>query len=157
MEVPAGSLAGLQIDTHSRYIQAQQYLEQALQLAQATGAPDRLSEVWESLSDVYAARGDFFNAFSAYRQHIVFRDSVYNVESEKQLTRRVMQFEFEKKEAETMAAVMRQRFVNKMVVGVSMVLLLAGATVLFSIKKTTTTEEQRKESGTPVQKPRISK
>jgi len=146
MEVPAGSLAGLQIDTHSRYIQAQQYLEQALQLAQATGAPDRLSEVWESLSDVYAARGDFFNAFSAYRQHIVFRDSVYNVESEKQLTRRVMQFEFEKKEAETMAAVMRQRFVNKMVVGVSMVLLLAGATVFVFYKRKRDAEEQRKEA-----------
>jgi len=146
IEAPAGSLAGVQTDTLSRYMQAQQYLGQALQLAQATGAPDRLSEVWQSLSDVYAARRDFSNAFRAYRQHILFRDSVYNVESEKQLTRRVMQFEFEKKEAETMAAIVRQRFVNKVVVGGSLVLLLAGATIFVFYKRKRDAEEKRKEA-----------
>jgi Putative regulator of cell autolysis len=146
IDAPDSTLARWGMNNSLRYEQAQRYLQQALPLAQATGAVDRLSEVWKSFSDVYAARGNFRNALQAHRQHVFFRDSFYNVETEKQLTRRVMQFEFEKKEGASIAAIEQQRLINRLLLAGAILVLLAAAAIFVFYKRKRDAEARQREA-----------
>lgn len=146
IEAPDTALARLGIHYDQRYTQAHRYLQQALPLAEATGAVDRLSEVWKSFSDVYAGRGHFQKALYAQRQHVLYRDSFYNVETERQLTRRVMQFEFEKKEAQNLAAIEKQRFINRIILAGGLVVLLAVIAIFVFYKRKRDAEARQQEA-----------
>ncbi len=80
------------------YSKAVDYELKALDLANVTGSLSTASEALLNLSQIYEATEKFDSAYLAYTGHIVLRDSMNNVEKEKEVTKKTLQFEFSKKE-----------------------------------------------------------
>lgn len=77
------------------------YCEKSFDLASEMGALEQLQRASACLYRSYKAMGDSRSALAYYEQMITARDSVYNEENTKKLTRLQMQYEFDKKEAAT--------------------------------------------------------
>jgi len=142
-EAPDSLLTRLGTDKKSRHKRSLGYLESSLTLAREVGAADRLSETWLALCSTYVKQHDYENAFNAYRQHILFRDSALNVENQKKVVRNEMQFEFEKKELLASAEMKRERLMRNIIL-VSSALLLVAAIASFVFYKIKTDAEKRK-------------
>lgn len=56
------------------------------------------SEALQNLSKIYENIGRYDSAFAAYRQYILLRDSISNVDVQKEITKKTLQFEFSKTE-----------------------------------------------------------
>lgn len=82
-----------------QYTSAVNYLQQAIAIAQRTGAKDDEKSAWEVLSRSYTGMNNPAKAFEAYKNFIALRDSVYNADKAKELTRLDMQGEFDRKQA----------------------------------------------------------
>lgn len=134
-EAPATALKSVGSDKEQRIKKALNYLSQSLQIAQETGVADRLSETWAILSSTYEKQTDFEKALNAYKQHIIYRDSIHNVENEKQITRNEMQFGFEKKQALAAAEIRRERVLKNAIAGGAIILLLGGITSFIFYKR----------------------
>lgn len=80
------------------YAQASSYELKALELAKENGLINTARDALLHLSKIYQATQKFDSAYLAYREHIELRDSINNVEKQKELTRKTLQFEFSKKE-----------------------------------------------------------
>lgn len=94
-----GLLGEIYLDMNN-YTLAYDYLLRALQLSQKLEMKNRESEIYEMLSRYYSALGDFRNA---YLNHISFsnlRDSIYTLESRKQIEDLQLNYENKKKEQE---------------------------------------------------------
>lgn len=84
------------INNHQKkYKDAGIYLQKAIALAQKTGAKNDAKSAWEALSETYNGMHEPAKAFEAYRNFIALRDSVYNTEKAKELTRLDMQSKFD--------------------------------------------------------------
>src|SRR5690606_24875795 len=73
------------------YKQAEGYLTTAVEIAKTTGARDDEKNAWLALSNAYEGMNQTAKAFTAYQQFISLRDSLYNADKEKELTRLDMQ------------------------------------------------------------------
>ena len=133
-EAPDSVLAKMGAAQSSRYRKSLQYLDASLAIAKETGATDRLSETWQALSDTYAKQQDFKNAYHAFQQHIVFRDSTLNVENQKKIVRAEMQFAFEKKEMLADAEIKRERMMRNITIAGAILLLIAAAAIFIFYK-----------------------
>ena len=80
------------------YGQAVTYEMKALDLANGVGALNTSSDALLNLSQIYEATGKFDSAYFAYQGYIVLRDSMNNLEQQKEVTKKTMQFEFNKRE-----------------------------------------------------------
>lgn len=136
-DVPAGD---------PQFTKAMESLDRSLKIAQETGAPDRQSESWGSLARLHEKQGNYQEALHAYQQHIIFRDSIYNAENEREITRREMQFEFEKKEVLAAAELNRHRMIKNATLGSAVALLLAGIIIFVLYKKRRDAQDQQKEA-----------
>ncbi|MBK7296225.1 MAG: tetratricopeptide repeat protein [Flavobacteriales bacterium] len=74
-----------------------------LNMAEQLGSDHSAMELCKGLMDGYVAMGDHRSALASYQQHIAYRDSLYNEENTKKLTKLEMQYSFDKKEAATLA------------------------------------------------------
>jgi tetratricopeptide (TPR) repeat protein len=139
------------------YANTEKYALQSLAIARQLQSAEWQSSAWESLYTVYDKRHEYAKALDAYKNYIVFRDSVSNAEKQSAMSKKEMQFDFERKEAETkadndkkaavaQAEINRQGLIRKgMVVGV-VVLLLAGLSSFVLYKRRRDAEERRKEA-----------
>lgn len=75
------------------------YGDSALKLALKLGYPEHISNAAKTLSHIDSALGDMSGALAHYKQHIMFRDSINNVQTRKAATRNQLKYEFDKKEA----------------------------------------------------------
>lgn len=80
------------------YTPALEYETKALELANSVGALSTASEALLNLSQIYQATGKYDSAYLAYQGYIVLRDSINNVEKQKEVTKKSLQYEFGKKE-----------------------------------------------------------
>ncbi|MBL7827230.1 MAG: tetratricopeptide repeat protein [Saprospiraceae bacterium] len=80
------------------YPKAATYEYKAYEIASASGAVNIASEALLNLSKIYQASEKFDSAYIAYNAHVILRDSFNNVEKQKEVTRKTLQFEFGKKE-----------------------------------------------------------
>lgn len=96
----ASSLSGLSTVymLQKNYPLAADYANKALQLSQSIGLLRTESEALMNLSKIYEFTNHYDSAYLAYRRYIVLRDSVDNVEIQKQVTQKTLQYEFGKKE-----------------------------------------------------------
>jgi signal transduction histidine kinase len=76
------------------------YLQMALAGGRQIKAPDQQKDALLNLSEVHEALHHYDSAYFYYRQYIVMRDSISNTEKQKEITRKVLQFEFGVKERE---------------------------------------------------------
>jgi adenylate cyclase len=80
------------------YPQARAYQLQSIDIAHQIGLLSTEKEALQSLSKIYEATGKFDSAFLAYQTYVALKDSLTNVEKQKEVTRKALRFEFSKKE-----------------------------------------------------------
>lgn len=123
---PDSVLWSVGVNPETRYELALQYTERAL--TESTEAADVFGQknAWETLSEVYANQEDFQNAYQAHKEFVVLEDSIHGEEVKDEVTRKEVQFEYEKKmvaaRAEQEKVVLRQR--SYMISGGFAILLL---------------------------------
>jgi tetratricopeptide (TPR) repeat protein len=80
-----------------------QYAEKALAISKSIGAKRQILRSFQMLSETLEAQGKGMQSLDAYKQFILYRDSLYNEENTKKSVRTEMNFEFDKKQAEEKA------------------------------------------------------
>ena len=84
----------------NNYTLAYDYLSRALQLSQKLEMKNRESKIYEMLSRYYSALGDFRNAYLSHISFSNLRDSIYTLESRRQIEDLQLNYENKKKEQE---------------------------------------------------------
>jgi two-component system, NarL family, sensor histidine kinase UhpB len=79
--------------------QAQSYADSAMLFAKKVKFTDNLRFAYLAQSKVDSAKGNFKQAFEAYKNHIFFKDSAINAKETRKSTEVQMQYEFDKKQA----------------------------------------------------------
>ncbi|MGN6195653.1 MAG: tetratricopeptide repeat protein [Ginsengibacter sp.] len=141
----------------SRYAKAIDLQQQGLQMAHEIGNLSTESDAWQNLSDIYINQKDFAKAFDAYKKHIAIRDSISGNEKKNEITRLVMQYDFDKKEAASKAEadkkqtianaeIKRQVLVKNVITAGAVILIIASVLIFVFYKRKRDAEEQGKEA-----------
>lgn len=97
-DAPDQTLQKLGVNPSKRYPQTLEYLYLGQKTANEIRDPGTEKTAWEAISNTYEKEGDYANAFTAYKQYIILRDSVESQEIKSKMTIKEMQFDFDKKE-----------------------------------------------------------
>lgn len=90
------SVVGQFYTKQGKKVLAEKYLQKALALTKEAGLIDNISNNYQNLYNLYKKYGEAGKALAAYEQHIIFRDSVFNQQNTKEITRLEVQSEYEK-------------------------------------------------------------
>ncbi|MBI4930219.1 MAG: tetratricopeptide repeat protein [Bacteroidetes bacterium] len=82
-----------------KYKEAEEYLLKALVLSDSIGDLNLKMQFEEAISQVYEKMMNSSKALEHYKQYTIAKDSIFNEEKNKDMTRKEMNYEFEKKEA----------------------------------------------------------
>ncbi|MBP7156598.1 MAG: tetratricopeptide repeat protein, partial [Flavobacteriales bacterium] len=96
---PDAVMRSMGIDPDKKYQLAETYLDSCMQLSKELNMLDEEKKNWGHFSDLYERQGDFAKAYAAFKKYILLRDRIQGEEAKKQITRKEMQYEFDKKEA----------------------------------------------------------
>jgi serine phosphatase RsbU (regulator of sigma subunit) len=108
----------------------------ALEIADSSGLSSSIMEAYHEMSDSYVKLNDYKNAFYSYRNFISIRDSIYNIETSRDLTKKQLNFEFsqqqkiqgllqDKKDAVAEKQIQKQKYIrNGLVIGLSLIALI---------------------------------
>ncbi|HEY6162328.1 MAG TPA: tetratricopeptide repeat protein [Bacteroidia bacterium] len=91
------NIAAVYIDWN-RSASALPYLGRALSIARATGNPDNVKECYNSFYAVYSNLHQPQKALDFYIKYISLRDSLVNIDRTREVTRKAMQFDFDRQE-----------------------------------------------------------
>ncbi len=83
---------------NKEYEKSAVYLQRSLQIGKEKGLLAMQKNSYESLSNVYEKTGRFDSAIIFYKQYIKLRDSIFNAEKEKEITRKQLTLDFTVKE-----------------------------------------------------------
>ena len=97
--LPDNGLTQESIPLSNRFPKAFEMLQSALTLAQEIGNKELYRDVWQTLSNAYEKSGNYVKAYEAFKNYVLFRDSVNGDAVKNQVFRKEVQYEFEKKEA----------------------------------------------------------
>ncbi len=86
------------VSTSERYTKALALVNEALEIGIKINQPRRKIKALETLSYIYEKNKDYIKAHHTYRKYIALKDSVLGDEVKKQITRKDMQYEYDKKE-----------------------------------------------------------
>jgi tetratricopeptide (TPR) repeat protein len=86
-----------------KYSEAEKMFRRSIAISLETGNHSLLRDGYFHLSKIDSARGNYPAAYANYKIYISFRDSISNEESTKKQTQAEMQYDFDKKAAETKA------------------------------------------------------
>ncbi len=86
-----------------KFKEAEQYLKRAIVIDYSIGSLDYLRQTEECLSRLYDTTGRFKEAIIHFKKSISLKDTIFSQENKKQLIRKEMNYEFDKKEAATKA------------------------------------------------------
>ena len=114
----------------NRNSEAEKYLLEALKVDREIGAMDGAMQDESNLSEFYEKNGKYESAFEHYKKAMALKDSIFNQEKNKELTKHEMNYEFEKKETAAKTAQEKKDAVTKIIIysvsaGFALVLLLA--------------------------------
>ncbi len=110
------------------------YLDEAKSLAEKMDdVKPELKFLYESMSELYAAKGDYGNAYRYRTLYSSLKDSLYNIETKKQLNQLQFDFELSKKEAELSLKEERLKSERQARFGITLTLgvLLVGAIIIY--------------------------
>jgi len=85
------------------YTEAEKALLSALKIDSLTGYLVHAEHTFKLLSLLYSEKGDYKKSLEYYKKSALTKDSLFNEEKNKELTRHEMNYEFEKKEASSKA------------------------------------------------------
>lgn len=92
------SIASL-LQEQQKYSEALAFAEKSLAYAQEIGVQDQTFHTEKLLSELYESLNDSKAALKHYKNYIIARDSIDNLETNKKFARAEMNYEFKKKEA----------------------------------------------------------
>jgi tetratricopeptide (TPR) repeat protein len=135
---------------------AEKYLLDAYKISDGLGALNLMKEHLKYLSDLYLQIGDYKNAFENYKKSVVIKDSIFNRDKLQDITKKEMNYEFEKKQAELKARqdrkevlanaeLDRQKMFRNSIAGGASILLLFSILIFYYYKRNRDSEERRKE------------
>ncbi|MES2284982.1 MAG: tetratricopeptide repeat protein [Bacteroidota bacterium] len=84
-----------------KYKEAEKYMLQALAIDTAMGSLLWTQYTYSRLSDLYSETGNYKKALESYKKAKIISDTIFNQEKNKEITRKEMNYEFDKKEAIT--------------------------------------------------------
>jgi len=97
-----GNIGSLYLKT-GKFKYAEEYLKKAISLDDSIGAMDDLRVAEENISHLYDTTMRYQLALIYYKKSIALKDTIFSQENKKQLVRKEMNYEFDKKEAATKA------------------------------------------------------
>jgi sensor histidine kinase YesM len=128
------------------FTEAEKYAKEGLGLSKVVGNLQFQRQAWEALQKVYEQTGRFRESLNAYKQYISLNDSLISSEKKKEIARKEMQFQFDKKRALDQAEIKRQRIIKNSLIGGAAFLLLAALAGIILYKKKRDAEEEKKEA-----------
>lgn len=157
MDAPQSTLAKHGIAPRYRYALAKAMLQKSLSLARDIRSPARQQMAWQYLAELHEKEKDFGGALAAYKQAALFRDSILNTEKEKEITRKELQYEFQRKQAATRAfnekqqalaaaEISRQRIIRNAIIGGACLIILAGSLTFIFYRKNREAQYRRHEA-----------
>ena len=128
------------------FAEAEKYGKQGLELSRAVGNLQFQRQAWDALQKVYEQTGRYHQSLAAYKEYILLNDSLISSEKRKEITRKEMQFQFDKKRALDQAELKRQRTIKNALMGGAAFILLAAIAGIILYKKKRDAEEEKKEA-----------
>jgi tetratricopeptide (TPR) repeat protein len=140
-----GNMGGIYSKT-GKFKEAEDYLKKAIELDSSIGAKDNLKANELLISELYDTTGRYKLALKYYQRAMILRDTLFNAEKNKALTRKEMTFEFDKKQAQQKAEqdtkdaihneeVKKQKLVIYSVSGGLLLVLLLAVTIFRSLQQ----------------------
>ena len=137
--------------TMGNYSKAEPYILDALAIDKEIGAKNEERVDEESLTELYEKMGKYKEAFNHYKSAIQLKDSIFSIENKKQLIKKELNFEYEKKQLAAKAEqdkkdaiVTEEKQKQKIVtVLVSLVLCLVVVFSIFLYNRFRTTKKQK--------------
>jgi tetratricopeptide (TPR) repeat protein len=86
------------VSSSERYTKALTLVNEALEIGVKINQPRRKIKALETLSFIYEKNKDYVKSYNAYKKYIALKDSVFGDEVKKQITRKDMQYDYDKKE-----------------------------------------------------------
>ena len=102
------------------------YTKRSLALAKKYGLKKQISESNLQLSGLYEQAGDLAASYNHYKEHILYRDSVKNIETVQQMADQRTNFEVSQKQTEVDLAEQREKNQRNMTIGTAIALILIG-------------------------------
>lgn len=96
--IQSGNIGSVYTET-GKFIEAEEYLKKAIAINDSIGALDYLRQSEELLSKLYDTTGRYQLALEHYKKAMVIKDTLYNQEKNEEITRKEMNYEFEKKQS----------------------------------------------------------
>lgn len=137
-EVPDEVQKKLGFNPDDKYKTAYEYAKKSVKLSEDLNMPKESQTSLRLLSNIFEKQNNYKDALDSYKKYIEIRDTILGEESKKEITRKEMQYEFDKKEtlaraeqekkdALALKELQRQKFIrNTFVGGFSAVLVFAG-------------------------------
>lgn len=97
--------------------------------------------VWGTLAEVYESRGQYQKALQAYRQYMTASDSLNSEDRKSEITRKMMQYEYEKNSAVAKAELRKQKVIKNTIL-IAGLFLAAMAMTLFLVSRKNAKEKQ---------------
>ncbi|WP_204345666.1 tetratricopeptide repeat-containing sensor histidine kinase [Psychroserpens algicola] len=97
---------------------AEYYATNSLKLNEALNSLATKNSALETLAHVYERKGDYKNALSHYKEHIIIKDSVINADRKLEISRKEIQYEADKDRAIAQVEIARQKSIkNASIIG----------------------------------------
>ena len=104
------------------------YVTKSLHLAENKGLKEQIVAAHLKLSGLYEKSGNYNSALSHFKTHLVFRDSLYNLESERKIAELGTRFQVSQKQIEL--NLVKQKQQNSRNLTVALIIILALALVI---------------------------
>ncbi|MBW6483328.1 MAG: tetratricopeptide repeat protein [Vicingaceae bacterium] len=129
--------------TIGEFEKAEIYLLEASRISEQEGYLDNLKEVSYNLSNLYTRIRDFKKALEHYKVFVTVKDSLSNIEAEKEFVRIELNHEFEKKEATAKMERKKNEVIKDIIISsITIILLLVVGFIVYSFKKLRVTMKQ---------------
>ncbi|NRD19806.1 histidine kinase [Winogradskyella eckloniae] len=91
---------------------AEYYASNSLKLSEGLNSLSTKNSALATLANVYAQKGDYKNALTNYKEHIVLRDSLINADRKLEISRKEIQFKADKDKAIAQVEIERQKSIK---------------------------------------------
>jgi len=143
-----------QVSIHlNNYEDARKYLEDGLALSKKIGSKYKIYKSYAFLSDLDSAEGRFGQALADHKMYMIYKDSLFNEENNKQIAQLKIQYETEKKDKEIEVLnldkvlkekeLARQKVFRNAVIGSFFLLLIVGVLIFRSFRLRKKLEKQQ--------------
>ncbi|WP_297795611.1 adenylate/guanylate cyclase domain-containing protein [uncultured Eudoraea sp.] len=102
------------------------YAKRSLTLAEQYRLKEQIADANKKLAELYELIGDLVTSYAHYKAHIIYRDSVKNIETVQQMADQRTNFEVSQKQTEVDLAEQREKNQRNMTIGTAIALLLIG-------------------------------